>query len=37
MHNDPNDLQRFQWRKKLWLFGSMAIVGLIAIFYFAGC
>jgi hypothetical protein len=37
MPDNQHDLQRFQWRKKLWLFGSMAIVGLVAIFFFAGC
>ena len=35
---DPlNEQQRFQWKKKLLLFGSMVIVGLAAILIFAGC
>lgn len=35
---DPfDDLQRFQWKKKLLLFGSMTVVGLAAILLFAGC
>jgi hypothetical protein len=33
----PDDLQKFQLKKKLWLLGSMAIVCLLAIVIFSGC
>lgn len=31
---NPDPQQHFQWRKKLWLLGSMLLVGLVAIIVF---
>jgi hypothetical protein len=37
MFPSDDEQQQFQWRKKLLLFGSMALVGIISIVVFAGC
>jgi hypothetical protein len=34
---EMDDWQRFQWRKKGWLLGTMAFIGLSAIVIFSGC
>jgi hypothetical protein len=37
MFPSDDEQQKFQWRKKLLLFGGMFLVGLIAIILFTGC
>jgi hypothetical protein len=37
MPDNHQDLQRFQWRKKLLLFSSIMLVGMLAILFFGGC
>lgn len=35
--SNDDELRRFQWKKKLLLFGGIFLVGLLSIFFFASC